>query len=257
MDALSRIQANTIPLIYIDPPFNTGKTQQLQQTSGGFAYTQMMRYADSYTYYLQWLMPHVWEAWRILAPNGTLYVHLDWHEVHYAKVAIDQVFGRACFLNEIIWAYDYGARTKKKWPTKHDTILVYVKDPDNYVFNYDAIDRIPYMAPSLQTPERAAAGKTPTDTWWHTIVSTVGYERTGYPSQKPVGILRRILLASSNPGDVVVDFFAGSGTTAQAALDLGRDFIAIDSNLQAFETMKQRFSYDKTVTYEDRLRVEA
>lgn len=260
MDSLDRIPSGTVPLIYIDPPFNTGKQQQLQLQSGGFAYTQMLRYADSYTDYVGWLMPHIWEAWRVLAPNGTMYIHLDWHEVHYAKVAIDQVFGRKCFLNEVIWAYDYGARSKKKWPTKHDNILVYVKNPDDYVFNYNDIDRIPYMAPSLQTKERAEAGKTPTDTWWHSIVSTVGYERTGYPTQKPVGILRRMLLASSNAGDLVVDFFAGSGTIGNAAIDLGRDFLLIDENPQAFDVMKARFGVfgNIGIEYEERLnRIEA
>lgn len=257
MDSLDRIESSSVPLIYLDPPFNTGKTQSLQQRSGGTVYTERIWFGDDFDDYVGWLTPHLYEAKRVLADNGTIYVHLDWHEVHRVKIVLDSVFGVKSFLNEIIWAYDYGARTKKKWPTKHDNILMYVKDPNNYVFNYDAIDRIPYMAPSLQTKERAEAGKTPTDTWWHTIVSTVGYERTGYPTQKPVGILRRMLLASSNPGDLVVDFFAGSGTTAQAALDLGRDFIVIDSNPQAFETMKQRFSYDQTVTYEERLRVEA
>jgi len=106
----------------------------------------------------------------------------------------------------------------------------------------DEIERIPYMAPGLVGPEKAALGKLPTDTWWHTIVPTNGKEKTGYPTQKPLGIIRRIVAASSNPGDLVLDFFAGSGTTGMVCHELGRDFILVDSNPQAIETMKLRFN---------------
>jgi site-specific DNA-methyltransferase (adenine-specific) len=167
---------------------------------------------------------------------------MDCREVHYAKVLLDAIFGRACFLNEVIWAYDYGARTTRRWPPKHDTILVYVKNPRDYVFEYAAIDRIPYLAPGLVGPEKAARGKTPTDTWWHTIVPTSGPERTGYPTQKPLGILKRIVAASSRPGDTVLDFFAGSGTTGVACHLLGRRFTLVDDNAQALETMARRFA---------------
>ena len=178
---------------------------------------------------------------RVLAPYGSFYFHIDYREVHYCKLLLDTIFGRECFLNEIIWAYDYGARTRRKWPTKHDNILVYVKDPQHYTFNVDAIDRIPYMAPNLVGPEKAARGKLPTDCWWSTIVPTNSKEKTGYPTQKPIGIIRRIVTASSNPGDLVLDFFAGSGTTGQACLDLDRRFILVDNNPQAIETMQRRF----------------
>ena len=185
-------------------------------------------------------------AWRrriaILAPHGSLYFHIDYREVHYCKVLLDTIFGRDCFLNEIIWAYDYGGRPKNRWPPKHDNILLYVKDPANYVFNYDEIERIPYMAPGLVGPEKAARGKLPTDTWWHTIVPTNGKEKTGYPTQKPLGILRRIVQASSRPGDLVLDFFAGSGTTGAACLEFGRRFILVDDNPQAIEVMRHRFA---------------
>jgi site-specific DNA-methyltransferase (adenine-specific) len=167
---------------------------------------------------------------------------LDWHEVHYAKVALDMIFGRENFLNEIIWAYDYGGKTKKRWPTKHDTILVYVKDPENYIFNSEAIDREPYMAPGLVGAEKAARGKLPTDVWWHTIVSPTGQEKTGYATQKPLGVLRRIIQASSNPGDWVVDPFSGSGTTAHAAAELGRRFVAIDAHPDAHTIMAERLA---------------
>ena len=178
------------------------------------------------------------QIWRT---NGTLYLHLDYREAHYAKVLLDALFGRDCFLNEIIWAYDYGGKSKNKWPSKHDTILVYVKDPKKYFFNSDAVDREPYMAPGLVTPEKVAKGKLPTDVWWHTIVSPTGKEKTGYPTQKPLGILRRIIQASSQPGDLVMDFFAGSGSTGAAALELDRRIVLMDQNPEAIDVMRTRF----------------
>ncbi|MFM5968581.1 MAG: DNA-methyltransferase, partial [Micrococcales bacterium] len=178
--------------------------------------------------------------WRILNESGTLYLHLDYRESHYAKVLLDALFGRDCFLNEIIWAYDYGAKSKSRWPSKHDTILVYVKNPDSYYFDSSAVDREPYMAPGLVTPEKAERGKLPTDVWWHTIVSTTGREKTGYPTQKPLGILRRIIQASSKEGDLVLDFFAGSGTTGAAAAELGRRFILIDQNPESIAVISGR-----------------
>jgi site-specific DNA-methyltransferase (adenine-specific) len=245
-------------LIYIDPPFNTGKRQARTQIRteqdadgdrtgfGGRRYRTVrvgaQSYADTFDDYLAFLEPRLREAHRLLRANGSLYFHIDYREVHYCKVLLDQIFGRESFLNEIIWAYDYGARTRKKWPPKHDNILVYVKDPDNYVFNVDEVDRIPYMAPGLVGPEKAARGKTPTDVWWHTIVSPTGKEKTGYPTQKPLGILRRIVTVSSPPGGVVLDFFAGSGTTGVAAHELGRRFIMIDSNPEAVSVMRGRLA---------------
>jgi site-specific DNA-methyltransferase (adenine-specific) len=199
-------------------------------------------YTDLFEDYLSFLEPRLLEAFRLLKPDGSLYFHIDYREVHYCKVLLDQIFGRASFLNEIIWAYDYGARTKKKWPPKHDNILWYAKDPACYTFNAEAVERIPYMAPGLVGPEKAARGKLPTDTWWHTIVPTNGREKTGYPTQKPLGILRRIIQASSNPGDLVLDFFAGSGTTGAACLELDRRFILIDNNPEAVQVMAKRFA---------------
>ena len=192
--------------------------------------------------FLDFLEPRLVEAKRILAPGGSLYFHIDYREAHYCKILLDEIFGRECFLNEIIWAYDYGARTRRKWPPKHDNIFLYANNPDDYIFNYEDIERIPYMAPGLVGPEKAARGKTPTDTWWHTIVSPTGKEKTGYPTQKPLAILKRIILASSNPGDTVLDFFAGSGTTGEAAHQLGRKFILIDNNREAIAVMKKRFA---------------
>jgi site-specific DNA-methyltransferase (adenine-specific) len=199
-------------------------------------------FLDLHDDYLEYLHPRLLEARRVLAPHGSIYFHIDYREVHYCKVLLDEVFGRECFLNEIIWAYDYGARSKRKWPPKHDNILLYAKDAGAYFFDLSEVDRIPYMAPGLVTPEKAARGKTPTDTWWHTIVPTAGRERTGYPTQKPVGIVERAVRASSRPGDLVLDFFAGSGTTGEACLRAGRRFILVDNNPEACEVMAERFA---------------
>ena len=257
-DVLPLIPDESVRLIYIDPPFNTGRTQRREtlkttrSASGdrigfkGASYETIRglarSYDDEFADYWSFLEPKLQEAWRVLSKDGTLYLHLDYREVHYAKVLLDNIFGRGNFLNEIIWAYDYGARSKKKWPAKHDNILVYVKDAKKYHFDSASVDREPYMAPGLVTPEKAALGKLPTDTWWHTIVSPNGKEKTGYPTQKPLGILRRIIAASSLPGDVVLDFFAGSGTTGAAAAELGRRFLLVDKNIEAIEVMKERFS---------------
>jgi len=258
LTVLQGLQSESVDLIYIDPPFNTGKTQSRTQIKTersengdrtGFAGNRYetvkigsKAYGDLFDDFLAFLEPRLAEAYRVLAPHGSLYFHIDYREVHYCKVLLDQIFGRQSFLNEIIWAYDYGARTRQKWPPKHDNILWYAKDARHYTFNYDAIERIPYMAPGLVGPEKAAKGKLPTDTWWHTIVATNGKEKTGYPTQKPLGIIRRIVTASSNPGETVLDFFAGSGTTGAACLELGRRFILVDDNLQAMETMVKRFA---------------
>ena len=254
---LRRLPSAAFRLIYLDPPFNTGRLRQAEQVRGiplaeggnrlgfrgrGYAVTRKMTYAydDRIRHYWDFLEPRLEEAWRLLTPDGTLYVHLDYREVHYAKVLLDALFGPECFLNEIIWAYDFGSRTKRRWPTKHDNILVYVKDPERYFFDADAVDREPYMAPGLVTPAKAELGKLPTDTWWHTIVSPTGKERTGYPTQKPVGVLRRIIQASSQAGDWVLDPFAGSGTTGVAAHDLGRKFLLIDQHEEAVRIMRRR-----------------
>ncbi len=265
LTVLQNLPDASADLIYIDPPFNTGKAQGRTQIKTvrsndgdrvgfqGQKYETIKigtkSYADLFDDYLAFLEPRLVEAYRILAPHGSLYFHIDYREVHYCKILLDTIFGRECFLNEVIWAYDYGARTTKKWPPKHDNILVYVKDSDNYTFNVDEIERIPYMAPGLVGPDKAARGKLPTDTWWHTIVPTNGKEKTGYPTQKPIGILKRVIQGSSKPGDVVLDFFAGSGTTGEAALALGRRFILVDRNQQALEVMARRFANVKSIKW--------
>jgi site-specific DNA-methyltransferase (adenine-specific) len=259
LDVLSRLEDACLDLIYVDPPFNTGQPRTLQRLrtvrdpSGDRTGFQGQRYLtqrlgettsflDVHDDYLAFLEPRLREFCRVLKPSGSLYVHLDFREVHYCKVLLDTIFGRECFLNEIVWAYDYGGRTRRRWPPKHDTILLYVKDPRGYYFDLDAVERIPYLAPGLVGPEKAARGKTPTDTWWHTIVPTAGRERTGYPTQKPLGILRRIVQASSPPGGLVADFFAGSGTTGAACLELGRRFLLVDSSPDAVQIMHARFA---------------
>lgn len=245
-------------LIYIDPPFNTGRSQtrtnrESKQSEtgtslgfGGKRYEQVvssvLSYDDEFADYWGFLEPRLREAWRLLTESGTLYLHLDYRESHYAKVLLDALFGRDCFLNEIIWAYDYGGKAKNRWPAKHDNILVYVKNPKKYYFNSEAVDREPYMAPGLVTKEKAERGKLPTDVWWHTIVSPTGKEKTGYPTQKPLGILRRIISASSKEGDSVLDFFAGSGTTGHAAHELGRNFTLVDQSEESVELISKRLS---------------
>jgi site-specific DNA-methyltransferase (adenine-specific) len=201
-----------------------------------------LSYDDDFADYWAFLEPRLIEAYRLLHKTGTIYLHLDYREAHYAKVLMDALFGRECFLNEIIWAYDYGGKSKSRWPAKHDTILVYVKNPNIYYFDSATVDREPYMAPGLVTPEKVARGKLPTDVWWHTIVSPTGKEKTGYPTQKPLGILRRIISASSKPGDSVLDFFAGSGTTAHAAFELERKFVVVDQNPESIEIITRRLN---------------
>jgi len=200
-------------------------------------------YQDAYEDYLGFLEPRLREAHRLLTPDGSLFVHLDYREAHYVKVLLDTIFGRECFMNEIIWAYDYGGRSKRRWPAKHDTIFWYAKDPENYVFHYEAIDRIPYMAPSLVGAEKAQRGKTPTDVWWLTIVPTNSKEKTGYPTQKPLKLLERIVRVHSDVGDWVLDFFAGSGTTGEAAARLGRRFVLIDNHPDAIRIMTERLAF--------------
>ena len=199
-------------------------------------------FRDRFDDFTAFLMPRIEATIRCLSPDGSIFVHLDTREVHYVKVALDALLGRDRFMNEIIWSYDFGGRSKMRWPSKHDTILWYVVDPEHYVFDYDAIDRIPYMAPGLVTKEKAARGKTPTDVWWQTIVPTNSREKTGYPTQKPLPILERIVRVHSAVGDVVLDPFAGSGTTGEAAAKHERGFLLIDESPEAVATMTKRLA---------------
>ena len=258
LDVLQSMPDESVQLIYVDPPFNTGRVKsrgssKTTRTETGnrigfkgqryeIVKETILSYDDEFKDYWGFLEPRLEQAWRLLNETGTLYLHLDYREAHYAKVLLDALFGRECFINEIIWAYDYGGKAKSRWPAKHDTILVYVKNPDKYYFNNESVDREPYMAPGLVTPEKVAKGKLPTDVWWHTIVSPTGKEKTGYPTQKPLGILRRVIQASSKENDLVLDFFAGSGTTGAAAAELGRNFILIDQNPESIAVIKERFS---------------
>ena len=258
LTVLKSMPAESVQLIYVDPPFNTGRVQsrgssKTTRTETGnrigfkgqryeIVKETVLSYDDEFKDYWGFLEPRLEEAWRLLNETGTLYLHLDYREAHYAKVLLDALFGRECFINEIIWAYDYGGKAQSRWPAKHDTILVYVKNPDKYYFNNESVDREPYMAPGLVTPEKVARGKLPTDVWWHTIVSPTGKEKTGYPTQKPLGILRRVIQASSKENDLVLDFFAGSGTTGAAAAELGRNFILIDQNPESIAVIKERLS---------------
>lgn len=257
--ALRKLPDASVHLIYIDPPFNTGTTQKRPRMRavldaagdrtgfGGKRYKTVhlsptAHYLDSFDDFLGFIRPRLEEAHRILTPTGSLFFHIDPREVHYCKVLLDEIFGRASFQNEIIWAYDYGARPSKRWPAKHDNILWYTRDPKRYTFQLSASDRIPYMAPTLVGPEKARRGKTPTDVWWHTIVSPTGKEKTGYPTQKPLGILERIVRVHSEPGDTVMDFFAGSGTAGEAAARNGREFLLIDESREACAVMRKRLA---------------
>ena len=257
LDVLAGFRAGSFQFIYIDPPFNTGRTQQRTQLRtrrdvagtrvgfGGKRYADQRvgtsAFADRFDDYLGFLEPRLREARRVLSARGSLMVHLDSREVHYVKVLLDGIFGRPSFINEIIWAYDYGARTTKRWSAKHDTILWYAKDPARFTYRAGESDRLPYMAPGLVTPEKRARGKMPTDTWWHTIVSPTGREKTGYPTQKPLGILERIVKVHTAPGDKLLDFFAGSGSFGDAADRHGRNVVLVDSNPEAIRVMRARF----------------
>ncbi len=256
LEVLPRLPDGAFQLIYIDPPFNTGKAQtrktlQTVPDAGGDRTGFMGRryktrllaessYLDEFDDYLAFLEPRLRQARRLLSASGTIYFHIDYREAHYCKLLLDEIFGRESFLNEIIWAYDYGARSTRRWPAKHDTILVYVKDPEGYYYDAEAVDREPYMAPGLVTPEKAAKGKLPTDVWWHTIVPTNGHEKTGYPTQKPEGIIRRMIQASTRPGDWCLDFFAGSGTLGAVAAKLTRHYVLIDCNPEAIRVIRKR-----------------
>ncbi len=256
---LARLAAQSFDLIYVDPPFNTGKVQSRTTVSsvrdargdqrgfGGERYRTIPRgrkaYPDRFEDYLAFLAPRLAQAHRLLKPAGSLFVHLDCREVHYVKVLLDELFGRESFQNEIVWAYDYGARTKQRWPKKHDNILWYAKDPKRFTFRYEAVDRVPYMAPGLVGAKKAARGKTPTDTWWMTIVSPTGREKTGYPTQKPLKLVQRIVEVHSQPGDRLLDFFAGSGTLGEAAARAGRSAVLIDRSAAAVAVMAKRLAF--------------
>lgn len=256
LEVLDRLPERFARLVYIDPPFNTGKTQRRERIRvtrdqdgerrgfGGARYAvervASASYQDRFDDYIGFLMERIERSIRCMTDDASIFVHVDPRESHYLKVALDNVFGRDSFMNELIWAYDYGGRSKKRWSNKHDVIFWYARDPKKYVFNFDEIDRIPYMAPSLVGPEKAARGKTPTDVWWHTIVPTSGREKTGYPTQKPLGILERIVKVHSMPGDIVLDYFAGSGTTGEAAAKNDRGFVLVDQSPDAIDVMSQR-----------------
>ena len=258
LEFLRSVEDESVPLIYIDPPFNTKKTQKrvriqtVRDEEGDRVGFQGERYktiklgetgyVDKFDDYYSFLRPRFEEAYRILSKTGSFFLHVDYREVHYLKVMLDEIFGRKCFMNEIIWSYDFGGRSKKRWSSKHDNILWYVKDHKNYTYRYEDIDRIPYMAPDLVGPEKAAKGKTPTDVWWHTIVPTNGKERTGYATQKPLGIIERIVKVHSNPGDMLLDFFAGSGTFGEAAAKFDRNFNMVDENPEAVDVMMKRLA---------------
>jgi len=230
---------DSVDLIYVDPPFGTGARQSLHG----------MSYEDDEEDYEEWLFVHVSRMWHVLKQTGTLYLHLDWREICSARHACNYKFGKENFLGEIIWSYNYGGRGKHFFAAKHDNILAFAKKKGDHVFNYDDVDRIPYKAPEMQyvgrtkeeAEKRIARGQVPTDVWDLSIVGTNSKERTGYPTQKPLKLVERIVVASSPPGGTVLDVFAGSGTTGMAAHKHGRNFILSDTNPQAIAVMQERF----------------
>lgn len=256
LDLLKSLPDDSIDMVYTDPPFGTGDDQTMTRKRGGKTVSQIS-YSDKHSNYSEFLAKHLVHLHRVLKPTATLYLHLDHHWSHYAKVLTDEIFGRDNFLNEIIWSYNFGGRGKDRFPQKHDTILVYTKEMEKHVFNWDDIDRIPYAAPDLQyvgrskeaAEQRIAEGQVPTDVWTMSIVGTASKERLGYPNQKPVKLVKRCIVASSRPGDLVLDPFGGSGTTAEAALSCGRRFITCDSSSDAIEVMRRRFSGNSNVTF--------
>ena len=258
LPVLRQLPEACVDLVYIDPPFATGQVRRLQSIRTGRG-TRVRRDFAGRTYqwevvtdlsfrddmplpaYLAFLRQHLAEAHRVLKETGSIYLHLDFHAVHHARLIMDEIFGADRFLNEIIWAYDYGGRPRDRWPRKHDNSLWYARGA-RWAFQREAIDRIPYMAPGLVGPDKAARGKVPTDVWWMTIVPTNGRERTGYPTQKPERLLQRIITASSRPGDLVLDFFAGSGTTGVAARRLQRHYLLVDINPEAVAIARDRLA---------------
>jgi site-specific DNA-methyltransferase (adenine-specific) len=258
LDALPVFADGSFTLAYADPPFNTGSARRRRTVEavaddageregfGGRRYrTRLLAessYRDAFDDYLGFLEPRLRQVHRLLAEDGTLYFHIDYREAHYCKLLLDEIFGRDCFLNEIVWAYDYGGKPRRRWPAKHDTIFVYVKDPRRYFFDAAAVEREPYMAPGLVTAEKAARGKMPTDVFWHTIVSPTGREKTGYPTQKPEGLVRRFVQASSRPADWCLDPFAGSGTLGAVAKKLGRRYLLVDESEDAVRVARDRLA---------------
>ncbi|HEX3803806.1 MAG TPA: DNA methyltransferase [Solirubrobacteraceae bacterium] len=269
LQVLAALPEARFDLVYMDPPFNTGRVQTRDSLAvsrtdahapgartgfGGHRYAsrllQSLSYDDAFGDYLAFLEPRLRRTRDLLAPHGTLYFHIDYREAHYCKLLLDEIFGRDAFLNELIWAYDYGAKPRRRWPAKHDTILVYVREPGGHHFDADAVEREPYMAPGLVGAEKAARGKRPTDVWFHTIVPTNGREKTGYPTQKPEGVLRRIVSASSRRDGWCLDPFAGSGTLGAVCQKLGRHYVLIDSNPTAVEVMRERLDPGSSVASE-------
>jgi DNA modification methylase len=257
MSALVPDYEERINLIYADPPFFTNRRYQARIGRGEDSRRpEEWRLADGYPdswsdveSYLDMLYPRLLLMHRLLSPTGTLYLHLDWHANQYARLLLDEIFGPECLLNEIIWVYHGPSAIRRAFNRKHDTILAYTKS-DRFTFNADAV-REPYNPNTVKTfksSHRAGFGKVPNlirgkipeDWWYFPVVARLHNERTGYPTQKPESLLERIIAASSNPGDIVADFFCGSGTTAVVASRLRRRFISNDMSWRAIHTSRCR-----------------
>lgn len=249
LELMSTLPPACCDLIYADPPFNCDRV------IGGYngaspSYDD--RHKKGLKGYLGFLRPRLSLMRRLLSPKGSLCVHLDTRAVHYVKVMLDELFGAGHFLNEIIWSYRSGARPAKWFPRKHDTLLVYAKSPGEHTFNpirggryrtrdlKIAEDGRPYKSTRNGPLYFHPDGPMLSDVWEIPILSTVSKERTEYPSQKPEALLERIIRAGSNDGDLVADFFCGSGTTLAVADRLGREWLGCDDNPDAVRVARRR-----------------
>ncbi len=252
-----------LDLIYADPPFLTGNAYAARVGRGEDSrkpdtWQKVEGYEDSWpngAAYLDMLYYRLQCMYDLLAPTGTLYLHLDWHASAYARVLLDEIFGPDRLLNEIVWVYHGPSPIRSAFKRKHDTILAYTKSKE-YTFNADAV-RVPYAASTVKTFQSSdkagfgkkpdlAQGKVPEDWWYFPVVARLHNERTGYPTQKPEALMERIILASSNEGDWVGDFFCGAGTTAVVASRLGRRWIACDNAPLATRSTYRRMLLEDT-----------
>ena len=257
MSALLAEFEGRINLIYADPPFFSNRRYPMRIGRGEDSrnpkeWQLAEGYPDHWTdlnAYLDMLYPRLSLMYRLLAPTGTLYLHLDWHASAYARLILDEIFGSDRLLNEIVWIYHGPSPIRSAFNRKHDTILIYTKS-DEYTFNVDEV-RQPYDPTTIKTfassPKAGFGkipdlkrGKVPEDWWYFPVVARLHLERSGYPTQKPEALLERIIRASSNPGDWVADFFCGSGTTAVVTARLGRHYIASDQSFRAIHTSRTR-----------------
>jgi len=266
LSALLETHTEQIDLIYIDPPFFTNRKFSARVGRGEDSrkpkdWQLDHGYGDTWNdldAYIQFLYDRLLLAYKLLKPTGTIYLHLDWHADAYARLLMDEIFGAERLLNEIIWTYHGPSPIRSAFNRKHDTILSYTKT-ENYTFNVDDV-RTEYSQNTVKTFKSSSKagfgkvpdlerGKVPEDWWYFPVVARLHSERTGYPTQKPEQLVERVIRASSNPGDLVLDFFSGSGTTAAVAARNNRRFIAVDASSKAIHIAQERSARDKTKNF--------